>query len=286
MLTRWRLLVGRSAGVGTAELALYQLPTFGQGWRARSSAGLWTACWEVHLSTDEGSRTRVNWSRLTIETAAIVFSILLAFAIDAWWERQRDRALEIETLNSLLAEFEANQALLPRYIQRHGVVGSSLLEVYGGLEAAAPGAEVAVTDTLLVWAVRNVSFEPQGGALSALLQSGDLGRISNPDLREALASWPAQVLDATENELIQNRDLRPPLLTLLGAQVDLGRVLRTYSADGPMTSQGELTLVASTELASRLVLLAGGSVGARNEEVTLLAYADAIVELLQAELQR
>ncbi len=35
----------------------------------------------------------IPWRRLSIEAAAIVASILLAFAIDAWWE---ERGLLIE----------------------------------------------------------------------------------------------------------------------------------------------------------------------------------------------
>jgi len=36
---------------------------------------------------------KIPWKRLSVEAAAIVASILLAFAIDAWWgDRQRDEA--------------------------------------------------------------------------------------------------------------------------------------------------------------------------------------------------
>jgi ketosteroid isomerase-like protein len=37
------------------------------------------------------SRQPVNWNRLAIEGAVIVFSILLAFAIDAWWGERQER---------------------------------------------------------------------------------------------------------------------------------------------------------------------------------------------------
>ncbi|MDX1514954.1 MAG: hypothetical protein R3174_14555 [Gammaproteobacteria bacterium] len=44
----------------------------------------------------------IRWKRLIIESAAIVASILLAFAIDAWWDNRNNRADERVVLQSLL----------------------------------------------------------------------------------------------------------------------------------------------------------------------------------------
>ena len=50
----------------------------------------------------------VPWPRLFIEGGVIVFSILLAFAIDAWWEQSQDRELEIQQLARVSAELMLN----------------------------------------------------------------------------------------------------------------------------------------------------------------------------------
>ena len=34
---------------------------------------------------------RIPWSRLLFEGVVVVISILVAFAIDAWWERKKPR---------------------------------------------------------------------------------------------------------------------------------------------------------------------------------------------------
>lgn len=47
--------------------------------------------------------------RLIIEGIAVVLSILLAFAIDAWWDEQKERSEEREVIESLYVEFEANR---------------------------------------------------------------------------------------------------------------------------------------------------------------------------------
>ncbi|MGI9625924.1 MAG: hypothetical protein ACR2QM_03740 [Longimicrobiales bacterium] len=213
-------------------------------------------------------------------------SILLAFSIDAWWERRQERSLETEALESLLVEFEANQERLRENIDRHDQVVTAAIEIHDRIQAAEPGSLVPVADTLLFWVLRDVSFESQEGALTALLQSGDLGRVRNPELRDALAGWPARLADATENEFVTARDLRPPLLTLVSRQVDLRRVIAGYSRRGALTTEGTVSLVASQELANRLIWLGAASGGASGEEQEAALYADRIVGLLQVELAR
>ena len=44
----------------------------------------------------------IPWSRYLVEGGVIVGSILLAFAIDAWWEDRSEQALEREFLVNTL----------------------------------------------------------------------------------------------------------------------------------------------------------------------------------------
>jgi len=54
----------------------------------------------------------IPWLRIGAESVAIVASILLAFAIDAWWEGIKDRRLETEYLERLLEDQQANIAMV------------------------------------------------------------------------------------------------------------------------------------------------------------------------------
>jgi hypothetical protein len=54
----------------------------------------------------------IPWKRITVEAAAIVGSILLAFAIDAWWNDHQNRAEERRVLVGLKSEFEQNLELI------------------------------------------------------------------------------------------------------------------------------------------------------------------------------
>ena len=61
----------------------------------------------------------IPWKRITVEAAAIVASILLAFAIDAWWDELRDRVVERNVLSTIRAEFETNLEILARTGRSH-----------------------------------------------------------------------------------------------------------------------------------------------------------------------
>lgn len=51
----------------------------------------------------------VPWARLFIEGGVIVFSILLAFAIDAWWDERQEREREVQQLARVSAELKLNE---------------------------------------------------------------------------------------------------------------------------------------------------------------------------------
>jgi hypothetical protein len=62
----------------------------------------------------------VPWSRLLVEGVVIVLSILLAFAVDAAWDRSRDAAAERIVLGDLRSELTENrEAIENRWLPNH-----------------------------------------------------------------------------------------------------------------------------------------------------------------------
>jgi hypothetical protein len=83
-----------------------------------------------------------------VEVAAIVGSILLAFAIDAAWESQQQRAEAAETLRALETEFMAERSELARHRARWVEVREATERlIYATSVDIAPSP--AVMDTLL-----------------------------------------------------------------------------------------------------------------------------------------
>ena len=145
----------------------------------------------------------IPWKRISVEAAAIVASILLAFAIDAWWSARQLAVEEQELLSQLKTESEVNSVLLAESREFHEALletTQSLLDVTG------PDATTNITEMddfkrYLAEMLRWRTFDPQTGVLTGIIQSGKLGVIRSDRLRAALASWPAKVHDLVEDEV-------------------------------------------------------------------------------------
>ena len=122
----------------------------------------------------------IPWNRIAIEAAAIVMSILLAFAIDAWWGNRQDRAEEQRISVSLKAEFEQNLELIDiEFSYRYAVV-DSILKILDA-SVAPTTIEPEILDGLkgdLAW-WQNIKYSR--GAIDGLLQSGRLSLIENEE---------------------------------------------------------------------------------------------------------
>ena len=55
------------------------------------------------------SNKNIPWQRLSLEATAIVMSILLAFAIDAWWDGRKEAEQRQRLLSALIVDFETTR---------------------------------------------------------------------------------------------------------------------------------------------------------------------------------
>ncbi len=146
--------------------------------------------------------SKVPWTSLLVEGGAIVVSILLAFAIDAWWTDRQIRLEEGVALNQLQVEFETNARLLneKRQTQQNIYDAARYLLVLTADENGSNADIARVADSvMLISEVR--TFDAEVGALSSLINSGKLSILQSNELRSALAAWPALVSDLSEDEM-------------------------------------------------------------------------------------
>ena len=140
----------------------------------------------------------VPWLRLSMEGAAIVLSILLAFGIDAGWDFRAQLNEERDVLTGLRAEFEDVRARLDGWAEFNGVAE----EVVSRALATDPGTlSHPLADSVLsaVWLVNII--DRGGGPLDALLASGRLELIRERRIRERVARWPDRMEDLHTNDL-------------------------------------------------------------------------------------
>ena len=146
--------------------------------------------------------SNIPWKRIGVEAAAIVCSILLAFAIDAWGSARQSSIEEQELLSQLRVEFLTNSALLEDRRSRHLQVLAALRNLLAATGPAVENESISVTEikrdlyvTLGWW-----TYDPQSGVLDSIIQSGKIGIIKSGKLRTSLASWPALFRDLAEDE--------------------------------------------------------------------------------------
>lgn len=141
----------------------------------------------------------IAWRRLVAEGGAIVLSILLAFAIDAWWDERQERLEERRVTESLQQDFTRNRVAVERAIALHTAATErvSRLDRMGAAEIRAlPQDSVAV----LVGAIFVPhSFDAELGTVDALVGAGRLGVLHAPELREALTRFVNVVEDGEED---------------------------------------------------------------------------------------
>jgi hypothetical protein len=128
---------------------------------------------------------------MSAEGAAIIASILLAFAIDAWWDGVKADRDTQEILDAVLVEMESNLTSLHDSITHHG-------EIVEAIKIALEQSSIA---GLLDQAVIDVEvFEPSTGALDTLIATGMLAAIDEPALQISLGGFNRLASDLNERE--------------------------------------------------------------------------------------
>ena len=129
------------------------------------------------------------WSKLLLESAVIVFSILVAFAVDAWWSQRQDRVREREYLQLLASDLQSTLA----NIRRFGSFADSTSDpALGRLVRAYYEPSTPPADTILVWlnaALGQTVVQPRLGTAEALVSTGDIALIRDDTLRTMIRDY-------------------------------------------------------------------------------------------------
>lgn len=144
----------------------------------------------------------MSWRRAITEGGVIVVSILLAFAIDAAWDDRQDRIAAARLVIAVAEELESNVAHFAGLRVRTARMSTAGLEL---LNETGPGSSAeprwVMERITSIWGSPDV--DPTTVALTAALESGTIGQIVGPELRERLQLLPRRYaeLDRISNTL-------------------------------------------------------------------------------------
>ena len=142
----------------------------------------------------------IPWKRLSVEAAAIVISILLAFAIDAWWEGQKDREIEQELLVSLVQEFERAATEFDIQGQRHDRRLAGATQLANLTEQSVQQLDSETLRNLWFQAYSPAISDPPEGALTSAIATGSISLSRNKVLKSRLTDWSGQLADLHHTE--------------------------------------------------------------------------------------
>jgi len=142
----------------------------------------------------------IPWKRISVEAATIIASILLAFAIDAWWQDRQIRVEEQEILAGLHTEFIANHEVLTRNLSSNLQAMQSLQDFLSLIEGDQSQDTKAIVLAVLTDMGGPYTTDLGNGTLNALLSSGRLENLTNKRLRALLTAWEGVIGDVWDDE--------------------------------------------------------------------------------------
>ena len=184
-------------------------------------------------------------SRAGAEVVVVVLGILIAFGLDSWWDSRKTLDWEHGQLGLLRNEAQSNIEHIETVIEAHRrtaadvqvILAFATHEPFGELVNVKYGA----VSSLIQWRTSEMTM----GALDALLASGELGEISNPELRTSLTAWKSLALDAQEKENLARNFVEYILTPTLS---DEEYIAPAYAARPPYGNSDELPRSATRNL--------------------------------------
>jgi hypothetical protein len=144
----------------------------------------------------------IQWPRIFAEGTAIVASILLAFAIQAWWEDRQQQVDERIVLQSLFDDLNEKKVGLAEdriYVQAIFDSATKLLQVGTNEDLTLPANEVDELLGDVFWYSSSASWE--SAPMESLIVGGEMAVIKNASLLQMLA-----VLQNSVSQLQNNYD--------------------------------------------------------------------------------
>ena len=168
--------------------------------------------------------------KLISQSIAIIASILLAFAIDAWWEEYQEQEEINELLVSLVRETQANLTELQGERAFHDAKAESAVAILEMMEDDPNQADLQQLDRLindLMW-WSGTSFAT--GTLDAIINSGGLKWVEPIELRTKLSAWKTMLIQFNKYEQQDWDTYHDKLLPFLAREANLAQL--GAAADG------------------------------------------------------
>jgi hypothetical protein len=136
---------------------------------------------------------QIPWVRIIAEGAAIVISILLAFAIDTWWDERKEIREEFHALQML--DSDLSEAIrLFGYVQiQYEIIADASIEAYAALSSDQESLNHKAVEEHISNSMWRRTIRVPQAAYTELISTGDLRVIRDSALRNKIIEFYASV---------------------------------------------------------------------------------------------
>lgn len=182
------------------------------------------------MSVDEtkASQSRLRVSQRLVDAIVVVCSILLAFAIDAWWDDRSERKAEIVLLKRLHADFSDVRAMLEVTLKDHAETHDACVALLE-FEIGETLPDTPEVDSMVARVfIASRTFNPGSGAVAAFLNSDRARLVRNRPLADLLLAWSGLVEEVQEEEAQLQKGVSERWTPYLATRTSLGPYVATY----------------------------------------------------------
>ncbi len=164
-----------------------------------------------------------RWRRFLAEGVVIVGSILLAFAIQAWWDSKGEANQSSALIAALSEDFKAADLRLTEVLAAHERAYLSAERLLSYAEAGGvPADDRAKVDSVFSRLFYSMDkFNPPMGTVETILSSGRLDLFDDAELVRELTRWTSAIDDYKEWEAAGSDHFYSVLYPYLAAKVNL-----------------------------------------------------------------
>ena len=144
------------------------------------------------MANPNATRSGHEWRGLVIEITVVVVGILIAFALNSWWDGRAQASQERAHLRALHSDFAANVERLGEAAARQERIERAGRQLLSLSQSGTP-AGIDTVRKLMGQVFNSGRFEPVMGAYEAIVNSGGLTQISDDSLRAALAAFASHL---------------------------------------------------------------------------------------------
>ncbi len=126
----------------------------------------------------------------------IIVSVLVAFAVDAWWDGYRQRRSVEGYVASILEDLDAISTRIDRSVRLAAVAEGAARSWLSDADEVTPDSLNALLGGMVMWATADLTVP----SIWTLLNSGQISLIEDPELRSWLEAFPTEVQDFEEEE--------------------------------------------------------------------------------------